>query len=214
MEHLQDSVEHFCEIRKRLDITVGNVLGVLQCGGRDHRCGSGTACLPSTCEALSLIPSTIPTRKQTWEHKGNRQNSSIVIRKGSVFEFPMCFNRAAIFYGKNVLILSLFWRVFKSFSSIPILSVSIFLCLSVSFSLNFRRSLWRYAAEYHKHCRQGCHTEENKSQKRKDGYMGTCFPQIWVLQVQGPWRRWEKPIKWYIDGLLTILGWETGIITM
>lgn len=168
----------------------------------DHRCGSGTACLPSTCEALSLIHSTAPTRKQTWDHKVYGQNSSIVIRKGSVFEFPTCFNRAAMFYGKNVLILSLFWQVFKSFSSLPILSVSIFLCLSVSFSLNFRRSLWRYSAEYHEHWRQGCYTEENKSQKRKDEYMGTCFPQTEFFKFRAL-EEDEKTNKvvhrWFID---------------
>lgn len=32
-EHLQDSVEHFCETRKRLDTTVENILRVLQYGG-------------------------------------------------------------------------------------------------------------------------------------------------------------------------------------
>lgn len=168
----------------------------------DHRRGPGTACLPSTCEALSLIPSTTPTRKQTREHKVYGQNSSIVIRKGSVFEFPMCFNRAAMFYGKNVLILSLFWQVFKSFSSIPILSVSIFLRLSVSFSLNFRRSWRRYPAEYHKHCRQGCYTEESKSQKRNDGCVGTCFPQIDVFKFRalGEVGKTNKVVqRWLID---------------
>lgn len=33
MEYLLDSVEHFCETRRRLDTTVESVLGVLQYGG-------------------------------------------------------------------------------------------------------------------------------------------------------------------------------------
>lgn len=141
------------------------------------------------------------------------QKSSIVIHKCGVSEFPTCFSRAAIFYGKNILILSLFWQVFKSFSSIPILLPLPF-CVSLGLSLSVLGDLCEDILL------SITNTEDKDDIQRKTnhrkGKMRTwehAFPKL-SSSSSGPLKKMGKPIKGYTEGLLTKLQVGNWNITM